>query len=278
VEKQQIPDEWLKTWAAQEKASVEQRPFPPKKGGSWPLDGDVYSVSPKNFQLLKKKMELAPFQEGELWKGINPAFGGQSFDIDNQWTRPWRWTPYFFCGRVLNESSNGKLPEQWWKEENSLWPDDINLLAAVRMKEKGMSANNRGEAWKNKKEKLKDELKFASEDECWEAVKAGKISFLPAYYRIREDVKGVRWHLPEREGTMIQFEMLVISSKSIRGSWAKNLVAYLLSNEKQKEMVKATGYFPVISKEGKEWKDSPIDLPKGKWFERGEYLLAKEKK
>ncbi|MFZ5805584.1 MAG: hypothetical protein ACOY3I_00035 [Verrucomicrobiota bacterium] len=278
VEKEAIPLIWLEQWKKETGESIEQRIFIPSEGKELPLDGDVYSVSPRYFQKLKEKMELLAFEENEFWNGTNPAFGGQSFDVDNRWTRPWRWSPYFFYLRQATPQTPLPRTDVWWTNTNAFFPRDLDLLVGLRMKEMGSSANA---LQTQTKENLRRELEkslshsLADEKSCWEAIRDGKIeiTFLPAAFRLKnQGVTSIAWVAPSK-GTLIQFDVLAISSRSLKTDAAKKLIGFLTSPAIQERMISETGYLPTHTRPQEEWKGTSMAAPNGSWFEHSEFLF-----
>ncbi|MFH1067885.1 MAG: hypothetical protein V1746_08295 [bacterium] len=271
TEKALLPASWLEEWEKAGGMKVEQRLLTSSEGKPLPLDGDVYSLSPRHFNVLRQGLELASFDEGESKNGANPAFTGYSFDPDSQWTRPWRWTPYFFYFR-----NNAALTERWWAHPNALWPDDMDLLIALQVKQLGQSANApHNEAWDRVWQEIGASVRLADEGKCWQALQEGQceISLLPAALRLQSpDIKDISWRAPSH-GAMVQLDVLVIAAKSPHMEQARKWVEFLIAPPQQKRVLPETGYFPTHTKPGEEWKGSPIPLPSGEWFDKSEFLL-----
>lgn len=286
VEKEPIPQAWLDEWQRQTGEKVEQRLWIPAEGKDLSLNGDVYSISPRYLAALREKLELLPFENNELWNGINPVFGGHAFDSDNKWTLPWRWTPYFFYLRnpavnpaQPNAAKASSRPEKWWLATNAIFPNDLELLTAQRLKEQGESANiKHDDLWTGVYDDLEKNLsgsRLVDEKACWDALKNNKadLSFLPAALRLKapaEIQQNFRWQASPR-GALIQFDTLVISACSTRLDLAKKFVQFLTAPEQQEKLLADTGYFPVKSHPGQEWK-AQLSAPTGDWFARSEFL------
>lgn len=280
VEKEPLPESWLAEWKEDTGYEVKQRVFIPEEGKDLPLDGDVYSVSPRYFQKLKEKQELIEFKEDEFWNGVNSVFGGHSFDLDNKWTRPWRWSPYFF---YVKQTESGASPQinQWWKNANALWPRDEELLEGLRAKEVGKSAN----ALPRSTDILESiRRNLSDESQCWESIRDGKIemTLLPAFYRIKNsDVPLIALKV-SKNGTLIQFDVLAVSIRTLKPELAKEFVNFLMSSSVQDRLLSETGYFSTHGDIHEKMKASPVALPNGSWFEHSEFLfkpniLKKEK-
>lgn len=290
VERELLPQSWLDAFEKQTGEKVEQRLLFFGANKTIPLDGDVYSIEPRHLAALSEKQELMEFKNGEFWNGANPIFGGHSFDIDNRYTRPWRWTPYFFYLRNLNANSAQPnvakaylvQPAKWWLADKALWPSDFELLTALRMKELGHSANvKHGDLWEGAYRDLSKNLNdshVANEKTCWEALQEGKIdiSFLPATYLFRAspaEQQNFLWRVPSR-GTLIEFDVLAIASQTTRPEIAKKLVQFLTSSGQQAKLIPDTGYLPVKSRPGYEWKATFLPPPSGDWLAKSEFLTA----
>lgn len=288
VEKEQIPQSWLDAFERQTSEKIEQRPLILGEDQTMPLDGDVYSLEPRRLGALSEKQELLPFENYEFWNGTNPIFGGHSFDVDNRWTRPWRWTPYFFYLRNPNANAQPNTPtkplpnppDKWWLATNALWPDDLKLLTALRMKELGLSANTKhGDLWEGTHRDLSKAINgshCADEKTCWESLQEGKadISFLPATWRFKATLTAQQnffWRAPSR-GTLIRFDVLAISARTTQPDMAKKLVQFLTASEQQEKLLSDTGYLPVKSRPGHEWKATQLPAPTGDWLARSEFL------
>jgi|GEM_PF-4348007 len=281
VENQLLPTEWLDSWEKKTGTHVEQKNFNPDFPDAIPLDGDVYSISTKWFIPLQNRIELSIISDDSVLAKIDPIFQGHAFDIDNTWSRPWRWTPYLIFKRIpdLKKASAHLV---------SLYPSDLDLLSAMKLKELGGTISSPDDPrWSEAKNQAKSLLPSKSTDEqaCWQALKDGtaNTSYLPASLRLcepREDPAGLTWNVPAK-GTIIRMELLTVSRKSSHQKECIDFINFLSSAEIQKQLVDKTGYFSVMGPDIPSAKSSPIPLPDSPqflWLSHSEYLSSREPK
>jgi spermidine/putrescine-binding protein len=275
-----IPDAWLQEWSRIEGKAVIQKQLPPS--GEIVRDADLFILSPQRLQQWIGQELIQSLPAGWMTQGINPALLAHSFDPENTYSRPWRWTPYLYQGRPTTEP----LPttdsfEKLAARPDSLWPNDPRLLTALRLKEQKISANTRKESAQRRAltdTTLWSKDRTASESECWSQLLEGKVSvtFLPASLRLTEAASAVDdivWWWPQG-GTIIRFEQLAIPTFSERSELAQKLIAFLLEPAQQNRMVADTGYFSVHGKPDADLARTMVALPNEKgWFDRAEFLM-----
>ncbi|NCW28131.1 MAG: extracellular solute-binding protein [Verrucomicrobia bacterium] len=74
-------------------------------------------------------------------------------------------------------------------------------------------------------------------------------------------------------GTIVDFEVMAVPDGSAKKEMACKFLDFLLAPSQQAALLGATGYFPVRSKQGKEWEGSSMAMPAGPWFDRSEFIL-----
>lgn len=276
VNKTLAPEVWVKNWETQNNCNIEQRLLP---AGELPQDGDAYALSPEQLGALKNSgVSFMSLPEDDFFKTTDPVFLGHRFDLDNVFSRPWRWSPYLFYIH-RSGTTNPVLPVNWWKEEKAMWPETSDLLVALRMKEYGASANlERGTLWNKAQDEINPAIAshLGNEQACWEALRAEKIeiTFLPAALRLAPpmtDLANLAWFAPAK-GTLVQFDVLVINEKTALKEQALSWLEFLRAEPQQKELCALTGYFPVRGSEASQPKTT-IPLPPGSWFSKSEFLL-----
>ncbi|MDR0534683.1 MAG: extracellular solute-binding protein [Verrucomicrobiales bacterium] len=292
-EKDPLPEQWARDWAAQQRVKVTQTRLQQDANGQWPQDGDLYIVSPRWLQSLQSQVALSPLADRSPLKAVNPAFTSQPFDASNEISVPWRWMPYVFYLRHDKELPWEKNREvfyfrEWVNDARCLWPDDWDLLLAMQIHYSGKSANRHLDNYAGLIAALKEKYAAvtAPEADCWQALLDGKIhfSFLPAAYKQQgandEKLKDIEIQQPglgnniqSAGGTIVYLDQLVIGAKSPYAERAQNLIASLLAPAQQARLVQDSGYFPVVSKIGHEFDFAPVPLPKDHWFNRSEFLI-----
>ena len=83
------------------------------------------------------------------------------------------------------------------------------------------------------------------------------------------------WSAPEK-GTLIQLEVLAVSAGSTRPDEARKWAERLMSADLQNRLLPETGYFPATGDPAREIARSPLRLPPGDWFNRGEVILENQ--
>jgi hypothetical protein len=277
-----LPQAWLDEWKqAHPNIAINQREL--KNTEVLPNDGDMYSITPPEYLNNCSTIHFLELEQGDLLKITSPAFTGQAFDLDNKYTRPWRWTPWFFYVR-LSPAAKGPMPDikTLWENPKAIYPNALRDIVALKIKERKetVAMNWNAEALEMRSQ-VESGLKnrMASAQDCWQALKDGnaEASFLPAVYRLQPpitDPAGLRWEAPPH-GTIIHLELLAIRADSANVDNAKVLMAFLLDHNQQQRMVTSTGYFPTCTLRGKETEGCPIPLPKGEWFDLGEFSPAR---
>lgn len=270
-EKDPLPVELFAQWAARQHVAVTQRPLT-FTAGAWPADGDLYVVSPRWLASLRQQIPLRAPADGQLARAVNPAFTSQPFDADNQFTVPWRWTPYVVYERHTYVITG--LPP-------CLWIGDMELPQALSGLRNKVSANQHADGDINPG--TVDPKTLASEVECWRAFLANeiKLAILPAAYLEQHHadprLTDVRLRLPngEMRGTIIHLDLFATPADGDpeRQRLADDLARHLLEEAQQQRLVTASGYFPVVTKLGHEFDFAPVPLPREHWFNRSEFLI-----
>jgi hypothetical protein len=292
-EKDPIPAELIQFWAAQTHFTVIQQPLKLGTNNQWPTDGDLYLVSPRWLASLESQVPLIPVADKNVLREINPAFASHPFDPNNQYTVPWRWTPYVFYLRHDKDLPWDKNREvfyfrEWVNDPRCLWPNDWDLLLAMETHYQNKSANRPLDNYAELIVELEKKYNTvtAPEADCWQALLDGKIhfTFLPASLKIfgaaDEKLKDIEIQVPglgnnaqSAFGTIIYMDQLVISDKSLLKDQARGLIAFLLNPAQQSRLIQNCGYFPVVSKIGHEYDIAPVPLPRLHWFSRSEFLI-----
>lgn len=271
-----LPASWTK--AEGSLPALEQRPLAGADPETVQREADLFCVTPADLAWIRSWTELVPLPEEEWWPGIHVVFSGQAHDPDNRETRAFRWTSWLFVHKAGNPP--GKT---WWNHDQALWPDEPDVLAGLRLKEQGHSANSpaprRAEAWAEIRDGI---LPRTNSDwsACWTAVQSGHaaLTFLPACVKLApggSQPDATFWSAPEK-GTLIQLEVLALSARSSRTNDARKWAERLLSPDLQNRLLTETGYFPTTSDPAKEIAHCPLRLPPGDWFNRGEFILENQ--
>jgi hypothetical protein len=277
-----IAPEWFKRWSASASYHIEQIHLIADSPQTPPLDGDLYLVSPALVKKITPLMEWQAPSDIIPLELIKPLFIGHSFDPDNRVSLPWKWSPYVFYRRKLNaEQSLPPLTFSGWSlSEDSLWPEDWALLWAMKRHLTQGSANaavNDTEiaSIKTLQEQLKGHV--SSESDCWKNFSEGKIKHTMAlaawrFLSTQPEDPSITWAIPS-QGTLIQFDHLMIPAKSPYLKDVQEFVSLLLSIEAQKELHSLTGYFPVRTDLPDQVGKSGLHLPEGSWMDNSEFLM-----
>lgn len=273
-----VPAEWVQEWERETGYKLVQKEIRPER--PLPVDGDVYSVTPKIFLSLKDRLEWKPWHTGNFIGRVNPVFTGHQFDSSNRYSRPWRWSPYLFYIRRPEGDTNYTVPSPWWQAEDARFPDKPEVLSSIRMREQGRSINlPHDRLWDVTYGEMMAAIigRKGTERECWKALKAGEIFFtlLPASYRLSELAEPpsrLVWKAPPK-GSCIHLEVLAVREGTEHPEEAEYWASILQSPEKQSALAADTGYLPTFSRPGEHLKASPLPLPEGKWFEKSEFAM-----
>jgi len=171
-------------------------------------------------------------------------------------------------------------PVKWWSEPSALFPSDPDLLGALWIKSQNRSIRLGGEPFRSQAIQQSEASlagKTAPEDECWRAMQDGQanFSYLPSWRLILNPQAGgglIRWSTLA-SGTVVDFEVMAVPDASPKKEVACKFLDFLLAPSQQAALLGATGYFPVRSKQGKEWEGSSMAMPAGTWFDRSEFIL-----
>ncbi|NJK92991.1 MAG: hypothetical protein HC904_14930 [Blastochloris sp.] len=133
-DREPLAGHWLSGWAGAGQFRVEQKKLEPGPEGSLPADGDLYVVSPPRIKLLRSLRAWKNPEGLMAWDQVNPLFTGHSFDLRNEISVPWRWSPYVFFQRKSEAGTEEKVfsYEGWEPGERTLWPRDWPLLWAMK--------------------------------------------------------------------------------------------------------------------------------------------------
>jgi hypothetical protein len=281
-DREPLAQEWFKHWTSSSPYRIEQSKLETEGSKPLPLDGDLYVVSPFLVQKLRGLLEWQTPQSLVSLDQLKPLFTGHSFDPDNVVSLPWRWSPYVFYRKktALDQPLPAFAFSGWTAADSSSWPDDWALLWAMKRHLGQGSANaavNETEikAIKTLKEQLAAHV--LPEQECWKNFSEGKIknTFALAAWRLKSGTTPdplIDWTIPQ-QGTLIQFDQLMVPAKSPCLTAVNELVKQLLSIEGQNELTPLSGYFPVRVGANTEPSNAPIPLPSGSWMDSSEFLL-----
>jgi len=279
-----LPQVWIDTFSgAPGYPKVDLRALARHANGSWPADGDVYLIKARTFPEMGKNLLWLDLTGKVSPEGINPVFLAQAYDPAGKQSRPWRISPWFFMKKTA-PGTNPKVamapPVRWWSEAQALFPNNPDLMAGIWIKSQNRSIRLGGEVARNQAMQQSEASlagKTAPEDECWRAMQDGRafFSFLPSWRLILNPQAGggsIRWSaLPV--GTIVDFEVMAVPDGSAKKEMACKFLDFLLAPSQQAALLGATGYFPVRSKQGKEWEGSSMAMPAGPWFDRSEFIL-----
>jgi len=279
-----LPQECLTTWPSLANYELVQKKLEPDLSGVLPSDGDLYIVSAPAIKKLRNLIEWQVASHIIPLEQLNPLFTSHSFDPENKVSLPWRWSPYVFYRK--KETAETNLPvfffQGWSTEPFTLWPQEWALLWGMKRHMTKGSANtpvNDSEikAFQETKTSLYNLVK--PQRECWKAINepTGMVrqTFALAAWKLNPkagDNPLIEWSIPS-QGTLIQFEHLMIPAKTPYLSSINELVGLLLSEGGQKELMQQTGYFPVRTRVGLEMAGATVPLPKGTWLDNSEFLL-----
>ena len=281
-EREPLSQEWLKRWTAGSAYRVEQIQLKRNEQAELPRDGDLYIVPPARVRQLGGLLEWKAPSELISLDQIKPLFTGHSFDPENRISLPWRWSPYVFYRK--KDHPEQVLPafvfSGWSASENTLWPEDISLLWAMkRHLERGSANVAVNDAEIKSMRILKEQLTgfLLPEAECWKSFSEGKIktTFALASWRILSPQAAdpsIQWVIPS-QGTLIQFDHLMIPSGSPYLPAVTELVRLLMSIEGQNDLEGVTGYFPVRAGARFPSEKSLIRLPEGSWLDNSEFAV-----
>lgn len=282
VEGDLLPEDWLKEWSRQEGIVVVQRTL--AENDQPPGDGDVLIVPPARIIEWAAKGLLQPFPAGEYLSGLSSAFLGHPFDPVNRWSRPVRWSPFLFIAPADKATVYQRMSlEQLLKNPQTAWPDDPALLAAVRLKDQGASANTRRAVLQRKV--LREVTEWTEGrrirlGDGWRKVAAGEtaVTLARAAGRISAPSdKDLAWWFPEG-GTLVALQVVAVASSSKRTEAANRLIGFLLAEESQGKMVEASGYFPVRMQNFDKLAVGGVRLPDSKgWLDKAEFLWRENK-
>lgn len=278
-ESEGLPGDWAKQWAEERQFEIRQIHIDTPEFK--PETADLYILSPTLFEKITSEISFAKLPSTLPLTEINPAFTNHPFDFDNAISRPWRWTPFFFLTKPEQDGARPSI-KNWLHWDHAGLPDDTTLLAALRLKEKGISANPIDPALR---EKQQAELTPVVQErmhpfsETWQHFQKGQddMALLPLSLLIsnRNAIPpGTRIETPAH-GTIIHLDHLLVPETSQHHKEAVDLIETLLGEEKQKALMLTTGYFPVRSKFGEEIPTPPLVMPAGDWFNRSELLIVK---
>jgi len=279
-----LPQVWIDTFSgAPSYPKIDLRPLVRNADGSWPVDGDVYLVKARTFPEMGRNMLWMDLTGMVSSEGINPVYSAQAFDPASKQSRPWRISPWFFMKKVA-PGTNPRVamspPVKWWSEPSALFPNDPDLLGALWIKSQNRSIRLGGEPFRSQAIQQSEASlagKTAPEDECWRAMQDGQanFSYLPSWRLILNPQAGgglIRWSTLA-SGTVVDFEVMAVPDASPKKEVACKFLDFLLAPSQQAALLGATGYFPVRSKQGKEWEGSSMAMPAGTWFDRSEFIL-----
>ena len=279
-----LPQIWIDTFSGGPGyPKIDLRPLVRHSDGSWPVDGDVYLLKARTFPEMGKNLLWMDLTGKVSSEGMNPVFLAQAYDPAGKQSRPWRVSPWFFMKKVA-PGTNPKVamapPGKWWAEPSALFPNDPDLLAAIWIKSQNRSIRLGGEPSRNQaiqQSEISLAGKTAPEDECWKAMQDGRAGFslLPSWRLILNPQAGgglIRWSVLAT-GTIVDFEVMAVPDGSTKKEMACKFLDFLLAPSQQAALLGATGYFPVRSKQGKEWEGSSMAMPAGTWFDRSEFIL-----
>jgi spermidine/putrescine-binding protein len=278
-----IPESLFADWASAEGMVVVQTPLTAAA-----TLADLYVLSPDKYGELKASVRFLAIGNPAVLEVVNPAFVSHSFDFDNRFALPWRWTPYVFALRrdLLAQAQLKWSIRDWFQWDRSLWPDAPRLMTGLWMKQKGMSCNL---AEKAELKKTLTELrgllssKQAPMRECWSKLQQGDIYATvgpAAWIPIRDIQAGetnpLEWRIPAN-GTLVHFDHLCARLDGLYAAKAAELAWHLLNTQQQRQIATASGYLPAASEPGRELEASPIALPplgkdKSDWFQQSEFL------
>lgn len=278
-QKDPVPEPWCAAWTAAGHGPVVQARFP--AGASLPRDGDVYLFTPDLFAQILSGPGALKLEEGWARAGLDPVFTGHPFDVDNTYTRPWRWTPYLLYGLSSRTAPwKDRHMADLWADPKALWPDQLALLTGLALKDEKLSANPRNDArWISLHRELQGRLhdKLAAEAECWRKLQAGEIelTLLPASCRLSlpaDAAAALDWTVPAG-GTLIYFEQIAVGEHTKKKEAALSFAEYLLQAAQQKRLLAETGYFSVRTKPGGESQQAVLNLKQKEWFDQSEFLM-----
>jgi hypothetical protein len=262
---------------------VEQVKWLRGENGPVPLDGDLYIISPlsvgrlRSTQTWKNPKELVDFSR------IKPLFTGHSFDPRNEVSLPWRWSPYVFYYKKnsVEEKSRVFTFSGWQTEPQMRWPSDWALLWAFHRHYQKGSANRlvketEAKDFEEFKKRLQEHV--LAEAECWQALLEGKIqqTLALAAWKMRKDFVEdplLDWSIPA-QGTLIQFDHIMIPAQSPHLEVVSKLVASLLEAEGQMKMSQQSGYLPVLLQTKAQMAEMKSKLPSGPWLDQSEFLTV----
>lgn len=279
-DREPLSQEWLKRWTAGANHRILQVKLPLENAQPLPQDGDLYVVSPPLVPKMRGLLDWHSPQELIPLDQLKPLFTGHSFDPSNRISLPWRWSPYVFYRKKENPEQT--LPafvfSGWTISGDSCWPDNPALLWAMKRHLNRSSANAPVNDVEIKSLRaLKEQLEGHTlpEEECWKQFSEGKVktTFALAAWRIRTpaaDDSSIQWVIPP-EGTLLQFDQLMIPAKSPFLPAVKELVRLLLSIEGQNDLEGVTGYFPVRTGIKTATNPAKAKLPEGLWMDNSEF-------
>lgn len=293
------PFEMLEGWTKDQGVEYEAIKLAPSaiKGTNIPTDGDLYVVSPRLFMKLDSLItwrELDPDRHSD--KELNPLLTNHKYDIDNQYSRPWRWTPYvfyFWTSKPEEEKANiifrkmvTNVPYQW--------SDDWSILFSFWMKQSGYKSvtpiNSKLKSeWETFYKRI--HFKVGNEENVWNKLIDQKIriSFLPAAFwqrdvyagklttEVEKDERTLKW-IASSKGTVIDLEILAINGASEHPNVTEGLLTLLTSKEIQDQIMPLSGYFPARSHIREPMATAIVPMPETprgqpSWFQRSEFVF-----
>jgi len=265
-----IPEQWINAWkeSAGDEWPVLQLPLESDLS-ELPADGHLYVISPQWLPRLQSTLDLEEIHSAPWIDEINPTFTGFSFDRDNSFAAPWRWTPFGYVHHLpaTEEGQTGELKEEF------LIRDPIHLSARWRM-DKQIPVNAFNQAAPVYDEN-KEQLNWQGLRQKLESYEFSQL-WVPFAWWVNQSLdtnEACNWVVPKR-GTLLHFDHLCVQADQEYSQQAAQLIDFLLEENQQNQLFPETGYFPVISQLSKEIPEAAMTVPAKGWLDLCEFALA----
>lgn len=256
-----IPQSALNAWIGERNLKIIQQQLELNEQGLPVTEGDLYILSPRLITQFIEKDYVAPWNPEPDLADINPIFTSHSFDFNNAYAIPWRWTPMV----LLQHRPDPAATEAAHSPESPSYPDDPVMIASLQSTPPQISAPAPS---------LPNPDAYRASWETFIDTPNASV-WIPAACPLRNTSDFVNpewtWSLPQSKTTIV-FDHLLVGARSELKPEASELLEYLLSSAEQNYLITTTGYFPVICPLGKETAASPIPLPKGNWLNKSTFI------